>query len=146
MSYSLDVNLLLFASNTNSERCVAAQKFLVDCAGSPELLCVATVTITGYLRIATHPRIFETPLSVREAERNVERLLSLPQCVLISEQDGFWQAYRKVTLATPARANDVPDAHLATVLFQNGVTRLYTHDRDFRRYDFLKVIDPFDPA
>jgi toxin-antitoxin system PIN domain toxin len=146
MSYSLDVNVLLFASNTSSERCVAAQKFLTDCAESPELLCVTTVTIMSYLRIATHPRIFAAPLSVREAERNVERLLSLPQCVVISERDGFWQAYRKVTRATPAGANDVPDAHLATVLFQNGVTRLYTHDRDFRRYDFLKVVDPFNPA
>jgi predicted nucleic acid-binding protein len=36
----------------------------------------------------------------------------------------------------------VPDAYLAALLKQNGVTRLYTADRDFRRFDFLKVIDP----
>jgi predicted nucleic acid-binding protein len=34
------------------------------------------------------------------------------------------------------------DTHPAYHLKQNGVTRLYTADRDFRRFDFLKVIDP----
>ncbi len=56
----------------------------------------------------------------------------------------FWNACRNVTPAVPARANDLPDAHLATVLYQNGVKYLHAHDRDFRRYDFLKVIDSFE--
>lgn len=42
----------------------------------------------------------------------------------------------------PVRGNTVPDAHLAAILRQNGVTRLYTTDRDFRRFVFLRVIDP----
>jgi len=36
----------------------------------------------------------------------------------------------------------VPDAHLAAVLRQHGVAKIFTHDRDFRRFDFLQVIDP----
>lgn len=41
------------------------------------------------------------------------------------------------------RGKLVPDAHLATILRQNGVRTLYTSDRDFRRFDFLDVRDPF---
>jgi predicted nucleic acid-binding protein len=37
----------------------------------------------------------------------------------------------------------VPDAHLAALLRQHGVGTLYTNDRDFRRFDFLRVINPF---
>ncbi len=144
MSYSLDVNVLLYASNTSSSHCARAREFLMECAARPEVFCLAAITVTSYLRIATHPRIFESPLSVSEAQSNIDRLVALPHCRIISEQDNFWNAYRNGTHAVPARANDVPDAHLATVLYQNGVTRLYTHDRDFRRYDFLKVIDPFE--
>lgn len=42
------------------------------------------------------------------------------------------------------RGNLVPDAHLAALLRQRGVPRLYTIDRDFRKFDFLEVIDPFE--
>jgi predicted nucleic acid-binding protein len=38
----------------------------------------------------------------------------------------------------------VPDAHLAALLRQHGVRRLATHDRDFRRFDFLEVFDPLE--
>ncbi|MEZ5727160.1 MAG: type II toxin-antitoxin system VapC family toxin [Burkholderiaceae bacterium] len=41
------------------------------------------------------------------------------------------------------RGNLVPDAHLAAVLVQHGVTRIYTHDQDFRKFDALEVIDPW---
>jgi hypothetical protein len=43
------------------------------------------------------------------------------------------------------RGNLVPDAHLAALLRQHGISRLYTHDRDFRKFDFLEVIDPITP-
>ena len=43
----------------------------------------------------------------------------------------------------PLRGNLVPDAHVAAILFQHGVGTLYTHDRDFRRFDSLEVRDPF---
>lgn len=40
------------------------------------------------------------------------------------------------------RGKLVPDAHLAAVLRQHGVVKLYTHDKDFWKFDFLQVIDP----
>jgi predicted nucleic acid-binding protein len=43
----------------------------------------------------------------------------------------------------PIRGNAVPDAHLATLLRQHGVSTLYTDDRDLRKFDFLNVRDPF---
>ena len=41
------------------------------------------------------------------------------------------------------RGNLVPDAHLAALLREHGVRTLYTHHRDFRRFDFRDVRDPF---
>ena len=55
--------------------------------------------------------------------------------------DGY-AAYRALAKDVRARGNLVPDAHLAALLQQHGVPTLYTHDRDFRRFDFLRVIDP----
>jgi hypothetical protein len=87
---------------------------------------------------------FARPLRPAEALQNVEALLALPHCRPIAELEGFLPAYREVALPLSARGNLVPDAHLATVLLQNRVLKLYTHDRDFRRFDFLSVSDPLE--
>jgi toxin-antitoxin system PIN domain toxin len=143
VSYALDTNVLLFASDRSSARHRAAREFLESCAASPEVLCVAWPTLMGYLRIATHPGIFASPLSPDEAWANIEALLALPQVRVVGEQDGFPDAYRHVTAGTTVRGNLVPDAHLAAVLFQNGVGTLYSNDRDFRKFESLDVRDPF---
>jgi predicted nucleic acid-binding protein len=44
----------------------------------------------------------------------------------------------------PVRGNLVPDAHLAALLRQHGVTTLYTNDVDFRKFTFLTVVNPFE--
>lgn len=47
-----------------------------------------------------------------------------------------------MTKDVPTKGNSVPDAHLAALLSQHGVVKLYTHDRDFRKFSFLDVRDP----
>lgn len=143
MSYSLDVNVLLYASDRSSERYDAARRFLDSCAARPELLCLTWPTLMSYLRIATHPRIFANPLSPDEALGNITALLALPQVRAVSESDGFVDAYAHVTGAAAVRGNLVPDAHVATILFQHGVRTLYSNDRDFRKFESLDLRDPF---
>jgi uncharacterized protein len=143
VSYSLDANVLLFASDRTSDRHGAARDFLEACAVSPEVLCVTWPTIMAYIRIATHASIFAAPLTPEEALANVNALLALPQTRVVSEQDGFLNAYLHVTASTTVRGNLVPDAHVAAILFQNGVRTLYSNDRDFRKFESLDVRDPF---
>jgi hypothetical protein len=142
LSYSLDLNVLLLASNAESDEYAAARTFIDQCAARPEVLCLAWPTVMGYLRIATHPTIFTRPLSSREALGNIQELLSLPQTRTLSEQEGFLSVYEAVA-GTSVRCNLVPDAHLAAILLQHGVTTLYTKDAGFRRFDFLDIRKPF---
>jgi hypothetical protein len=144
LSYSIDVNLLLYASNRASPRQERAKRFLEERAADPDLFCLTFLTVMSYLRMATHPRIFATPLSPAEAMANVDALLGLPRVRVLSEGEGFLDVYREVTTGSPARGNAVPDAHLASLLRQHGVRTLYTVDRDFRRFPFLDVRDPFE--
>ena len=55
----------------------------------------------------------------------------------------FWGTDRRVAAALPLRGNAVPDAHVAALLRQHGVSTLYTNDTDFKRFDFLRVVNPF---
>ncbi len=142
MSYSVDVNLLLYASDRASPHHPAALRFLEGRRSHPELFCIAWPTLMSYLRIATHPSIFAAPLSPAEALGNVAALLGLRQVRALSEQEDFLNAYREVAGKSPIRGNLVPDAHLAAILWQHGVRTLYTSDSDFRRFDFLETRDP----
>jgi uncharacterized protein len=142
MSFGIDVNILLYASDQGSPQHAKAAGFLRSCADDGQVFCLAWLTLLSYLRMATHPRIFSHPLSHTDAMHNVEALIALPHCRVIGEQEGFWQTYRQVTGEVPTRGNLVPDAHLAAVLRQSGIAILYTHDRDFRKFAFLDVRDP----
>ena len=143
MSYSLDVNILLYASDRSNEQHDRARRFIEACARDPEILCLTWPTLMAYLRIATHPRIFAAPLSPQEAMGNVVALIGLPHVRTVSELDGFLEAYKHVTGKTPVRGNLVPDAHIAAILFQHGVRTIYSNDRDFRKFQSLDVRDPF---
>jgi len=105
--------------------------------------CLAWPTLMAYLRLATHPRIFAAPLSPADAAGNITALLGLPQVRAVSEGPDFLDAYAHVTGSQAVRGNLVPDAHLATILFQHGVRTLYSLDRDFLKFPSLDVRDPF---
>ncbi|HYM60660.1 MAG TPA: TA system VapC family ribonuclease toxin [Thermoanaerobaculia bacterium] len=143
MSYAIDLNILLYASDSHSPRRAAATQFLREATERKDLLCIPYPVVLGYLRIATHPNILKNPLAPEEALQNIESLTTLPQARLLSEREGFLDDYRNATAALTARGNLVPDAHIATILRQHGVRLLYTSDRDFRRFEFLDVRDPF---
>jgi len=144
VSFSVDVDILLYASSTGSPLHSRAKELLQQCSTGSDLFCLAWPTLMAYLRMVTHPAILSPPLSVREAEQNVESLVRLPHVRLLSEQDGFWDLYRECTHDFVVRGKLVPDAHLATLLRQHGVRVLYTNDRDFRKFDFLDVRNPFE--
>jgi uncharacterized protein len=71
--------------------------------------------------MATHPSIFERPLSHDEAMRNVEALLSLPHCRAIGEEEGFWDTYRETTADVPTRGISFP---MRTSQVRPGADRL----------------------
>ena len=78
-----------------------------------DILYLSWPTIMGYLRIATHPSIFEEPLTPKEAMANVEGLLNRSNTRCLIEEDGFWESYRITTEETPVRGNLVPDGPVA---------------------------------
>lgn len=143
MSATIDANLLLYASDEQSPFHARALDFLEELARSPSLVYLFWPTVMAYQRIATHPSIFQRPLSREAALANVAALLRLPQVQSVGESDRFWDAYLDVADDSGATGNLIPDAHLVTLMRQNGVRRIWTNDRGFRRFSGLDVRDPF---
>jgi len=143
MSFAIDVNILLYASDASSPYSDRARSFIESCMAQNEVFFLGWPTVMSYLRIATHPAVFDHPLSPDEAMSNIETLLNLPHVRFLSEEEGFWDVYRATTAEVPTRGNLVPDAHLVALLRQHGVKTLYTRDRDFLKFAILNVRDPF---
>jgi toxin-antitoxin system PIN domain toxin len=143
VSASLDANLLLYASDEASPFHERARQLLEQVAAGPEIVYLFWPTVMAYLRLATHPAVFERPLSPEEASANIGALLALPHVQSPGEQERFWEVYRRVADDAGARGNLVPDAHLVSLMVENGVRAIWTHDRDYRRFGGIEVRDPF---
>jgi toxin-antitoxin system PIN domain toxin len=143
MSATVDVNVLLYASDESSSFHAKAADLIEQLARGPDLLYLFWPVLMGYLRMATHPAIFPRPLSVGVATGNVGQLLGLPHARALGEGDDFWQVYSAVTSGAVVRGNLVSEAHLVALMRENGISTLWSHDRDFRKFEGVRVQDPF---
>ena len=142
MSATVDTNILLYAANADDEAYPVAWALLERLAAGPDLFYLFWPTIMGFLRIATHPAIFPNPRSPEQALAAITALVDRSNVRTPAEADGFWELYR-ATADAQTRGNHVPDAHIAALMRQHGVTVIYTRDKDFRRYDGIDARDPF---
>jgi toxin-antitoxin system PIN domain toxin len=140
---TLDTNVLVYASDESSSFHDRAVELLEALAAGPDLVYLFWPIALGYLRISTHPAIFQKPLSPAEATANVDDLISRPHVRTGAEADSFWDVFRHVAGATPIRGNLVPDAHVVALMRQHEVSTIWSHDRDFLKFPGISVQDPF---
>ncbi len=146
MSYTVDANVLLYASDESSAVHPEARAFIERMAAGPEIAYLFWPTVMSYLRIATHPAIFARPLSIVEAIGNIDQLLARPHVRTTGESDAFWRGFRATADDALPAGNLVPDAHLVALMAENDVRTIWTRDRDFRRFPAIDARDPFGRA
>lgn len=142
MTATVDVNLLLYWTDDDSPFHQRSAEVMEGLARGPDILYLFWPVLMSYLRMSTHPRIAEQPLSIDEAMENVASLVMIPHVRTPGEGEDFLELFR-ATLPGPIRGNDVPDVHLVSLMRQHGVAAIYTNDRGFRRFEKVRVIDPF---
>ncbi|MFZ0216186.1 MAG: TA system VapC family ribonuclease toxin [Candidatus Dormiibacterota bacterium] len=142
MSATVDANVLAYASNEADPVHARAPSLVERLAGGPDLVYLFWPVLMGYLRIVTHPAILPRPMPSSDAIANVTALLGRRHVRTPAEVDGFWDIFRSGSIEW-LRGNAFPDGHLVSLMRQNGVTTIYTRDRDFRRFDGIRVQDPF---
>lgn len=143
MSFALDANVLLYASDSSSPLQGPAIELLERAARGPEIVYVFWPTVMAYLRLATHPAVFSEPLAPATAMANLRSLLARPHVRCPGEREGFWRRFEVVVEDAMPSGNVISDAHIVTLMSENDVRTIWTHDRDFRRFRGIEVRDPF---
>lgn len=142
MSAAIDTNVLLYAANSRSESFQAAYALVERLARGPELLYLFWPVAMGFLRLSTNPAVTDRPLSPSEALSSLSDLVERDHVRTPGEAPSFLAVFRE-TASAGMRGGDVTDAHIAALMRQHGVGTIYTRDRDFRRFDGIRVEDPF---
>jgi toxin-antitoxin system PIN domain toxin len=143
MSFAVDVNILIYAFNHDSELHIKAASFIEHIAKSNETWAMPWPTVHAFLRITTHPGILLKPLTSDNAWDAIDQIISLPQLYFISEDhEEFRNYYEHLIRSMHFRGNAIPDAHIAALLHIHGVSVFYTNDRDFLKFKGLKISNP----
>lgn len=141
----IDANLLLYAYDASSAQHAAARRWLETVLAKAEPVGWSWVTLLAFLRIATHPRALESPLSIQEAVGIVSEWLAQPNATLLPPGADHWDILSALLPAAQARGPLVMDAHLAALAREHGAV-LATTDRGFARFPGLRWLNPLELA
>ncbi len=132
----LDVNVLIHAFREDAPEHVRFRPWLEAVASSPSDFGVADLVLSGFLRVVTHPRVFDPPTPLEDALEFAEALRSQPNCVVVSPHERHWPIFVELCRQAVARGNLIPDAYIAAMAIESG-SELLTTDRDFSRFEGL---------
>ena len=137
----LDANILLYARNTAETRHRTARGFLEDVLNGPHRVGLPWQSLTAFLRIATHPRVFSAPLSPERAADQVGQWIAAPAAWVPvptgAHADVLLGLVRDLRLSGAL----LTDAHLAALALEHG-TGVWSTDTDFARFPGLRWEDP----
>jgi len=142
-----DLNVLLAASRSDHPHHTAAlhwlKRAIAECevGGSLEIL---PMVAAGFLRLATHPKVFKLPMPVADAAAFIDALLSRPG-VQMAELGREWPTLRQLACEHDLAANDLTDAWIAAAVRVLG-SRLVTFDRRFKRWLSRNEFTLLEPA
>ncbi len=136
-----DVNILVYAHNLRAPQHQKACAWWNRCLEGYDGVAMAWVVILGFVRITTHPKIFENPLTVAEALGRVEEWLVLPHVHLIHPPRTHFQIWSSMLKCLGVAGNLTTDAHLAALAVERGLI-LHSTDADFSRFPDLKWKNP----
>jgi uncharacterized protein len=137
----VDVNVLVYAHRPESPKHHEWRGWLDDARRGPEQLGLISAVATGFLRIVTHPRVFDQPTPIDIALEFVDALRAAPTVADILPGPRHWQIVSELCRVTGATGNRVPDAALAAIALEQGAT-FVTADHGFARYDGLRIDIP----
>lgn len=138
-----DVNVLVYAHRPESPRHAETLDWLEAARRSDEPLGLTDLALSGFVRIATNPRIFRDPTPIEVALTFVDDLLASPAALRLAPGPRHWSVFRRLCVALGLRGGLVTDAYLAAIAIETGAT-LVTTDRDFARFPGLRWQHPLD--
>lgn len=140
-----DVNVLVYAHREDAPRHPAFRAWVEETINGQEAYGISDLVLSGFLRVVTHPRVFNPPSDLTRALAFVDVLRGQPNAVLISPGPRHWDLFMQLCEAVGAKGNLIPDAYLAALAIESG-SEWITTDLDYSRFPGLRWRHPLQPS
>lgn len=137
----VDANLLLYAVDARSPHHARAATWLEGALNGDRRVGLPWQTIGAFVRIASHPRIVETPLSADRAWGYVRDWLAAAPTWVPPATDRTAAVLIELGTRLHVTSNLVPDAQLAALAIEHGLVVL-SADSDFGRFPDVRWENP----
>ena len=136
-----DVNVLVHAHNADSKVHGKARDWWSGALGGSEGIGLPSVTILGFIRVTSHPRVCAHPAPVDQVMAKVESWLDLPHVHILEPAERHFDVLQQLLIELGTAGNLTTDAHLAALAMERGYT-LFSTDMDFHRFENLRWKNP----
>jgi toxin-antitoxin system PIN domain toxin len=141
---ALDTNILVYARREETSHHARAREILKQLAEGEQPWALLWPCIYEFIRVVTHPRVFDPPTNLESALDDLDSLLQSPSLTLLREGPRHSVFMQRLLRSGQAAGNLAHDAHIAALIVEHGVGELWTADRDFARFPGIRVRNPFN--
>lgn len=136
-----DANLLLYAYDSESPFHSAAARWWSALLSGVEPVGLCPVVVFAFLRLSTHGKVFDRPMTVSEASQRVASWLARPNVRLLVAGPGHVEAVCRLLTKAGTAGNLVTDAQIAAFALEYGAT-VHSADTDFARLTGVRWKNP----
>jgi toxin-antitoxin system PIN domain toxin len=140
----VDANILLYAVDERSRGHSAARTWLEDSLNGSRRVGLPWPSLLAFVRIVTHPRALEAPLTPSDAWAYVADWLDAPAAWVPEPGRGYRDILGRLVCDLDLRGNLVSDAALAALALEHGLA-VVSADPDFARFPGLTWLNPVRP-
>jgi hypothetical protein len=137
----VDANLLVYAHVASTPQHAASHAWLDDRLNGSAQVALPWPSLLAFVRLVCNPRVFARPLPVAAAWKQVESWLEVPVVWIPGPTERHERILGGLLGGASFRPNLVPDAHLAALAIEHGLT-LCSADGDFARFPGLRWDNP----
>lgn len=137
----IDANVLIYAHVRSFPQHDRAKGWLDEKLRGSSQVGLPWPSLLSFLRLVTNRRVFERPESTDAAWRQVLAWLDCDSAWIPQPTDRHHEVLGRLLEKVNVVANLIPDAHLAALAIEHGLT-LCSTDGDFARFPDLRWDDP----
>jgi toxin-antitoxin system PIN domain toxin len=139
--FLMDVNVLVYAHREDVANHSAYRQWLESIINGQASFGYSELVLSGFLRVVTHPKVFEMPSTLSSAICFTEQIRNLPNSVCIAPSTMHWKIFMECLEQINATGNDIPDVYHAALAMEWNCEWV-TADKGFKRFKGLKVRHP----
>ncbi len=139
---AVDTNILVYAHRIETAFFIQAFECLKELAEGSRPWGIPVNCLHEFLSVVTNPKVFKPASTYEQALEQIDAWLESPQLHILHSGPQHWAILSELARKAKLQGGQFHDARIAAICLENGVSVLWSADRDFGRFKALKTVNP----